>query len=105
MATTETPLIARSVLFGNPDRASVQLSPDGAWLTWLAPRDGVLNVWVAPRDDVDAARPITHDTGRGIRFYLWAYTSRHVLYIQDTERRRELAALQRRRERPMRFAI
>jgi len=84
MTTSKTPLIARSVLFGNPDRASVQLSPDGVWLSWLAPHDGVLNVWIAPRDDVDAARPITQDTGRGIRFYVWAYTNRHVLYIQDT---------------------
>jgi dipeptidyl aminopeptidase/acylaminoacyl peptidase len=71
------------VLFGNPDRASVQISPDGAWIAYLAPRDGVLNVWVAPRADVAAARPITQDTGRGIRFFLWAYTSRHMLYIQD----------------------
>ncbi len=84
MTATSVPMIPRDVLFGNPDRASVQLSPDGAWLSWLAPRDGVLNVWIAPRDDVGAARPITQDTGRGIRFFLWAYTNRHILYIQDT---------------------
>jgi len=77
------PLIPRKVLFGNPDRAQVQISPDGATLSWLAPRDGVLNVWVAPRQDLEAARPVTHDTGRGIRFYLWAYTNQHILYIQD----------------------
>jgi dipeptidyl aminopeptidase/acylaminoacyl peptidase len=80
---TTVPLIPRQVLFGNPDRASVQLSPDGAHLAWLAPRDGVLNVWVAPRDQPEAAQPITQDTGRGIRFYLWAYTNRHILFIQD----------------------
>ena len=43
----------------------------------------MLNVWVAPRDDPAAARPVTHDTGRGIRFYGWAYTNDHILYIQD----------------------
>jgi len=80
---TETPLIPRQLLFGNPDRASVQLSPDGAQLSWIAPLDGVLNVWVAPRDDPAVARPITHDTGRGIRHYGWAYTSEHILYVQD----------------------
>jgi dipeptidyl aminopeptidase/acylaminoacyl peptidase len=80
---TTVPLIPRKILFGNPDRASVQLSPDGAHLAYLAPRDGVLNVWVAPRDNLDAAQPVTHDTGRGIRFYMWAYTNHHVLYIQD----------------------
>jgi dipeptidyl aminopeptidase/acylaminoacyl peptidase len=83
MKQTDVPLIPRKVLFGNPDRASVQISPDGAHLAWLAPRDGVLNVWVAPRDDLNAARPVTRDTGRGIRFYAWAYTGTHLLYIQD----------------------
>jgi dipeptidyl aminopeptidase/acylaminoacyl peptidase len=77
------PLIPRKVLFGNPDRAQVRISPDGAYLAWLAPVDGVLNVWVAPRQDLAAARPVTHDTGRGIRFFLWAYTNQHILYIQD----------------------
>jgi dipeptidyl aminopeptidase/acylaminoacyl peptidase len=77
------PLIPRKVLFGNPDRAQVRISPDGTTLSWLAPRDGVLNVWVAPRQNPKAARPVTHDTSRGIRFYGWAYTNQHILYIQD----------------------
>jgi len=79
----DIPLIPRKVLFGNPDRASVQLSPDGGQIAYLAPLEGVLNVWVAPRQDPQAARPVTHDTGRGIRVYLWAHTNAHVLYIQD----------------------
>jgi dipeptidyl aminopeptidase/acylaminoacyl peptidase len=83
MASNDTPLIARKVLFGNPDRASVQLSPDGSQIAFLAPAEGVLNVWVAPREDLAAARPVTSDAGRGIRFYGWAYTSTHILYIQD----------------------
>jgi dipeptidyl aminopeptidase/acylaminoacyl peptidase len=77
------PLIPRELIFGNPERASVRVSPDGERLAWLAPRDGVLNVWVAPRDDLSEAKPVTHDTVRGIRFYVWAFTSNHVLYIQD----------------------
>ena len=77
------PIIPRKTLFGNPDRAMVQISPDGAHLSWLAPRDGVLNVWVAPRGNPGDARPVTQDTGRGIRFYGWAFTSRHILFIQD----------------------
>ena len=80
---TTIPLIPRQVLFGNPDRASVALSPDGVHIAYLAPREGVLNVWVAPRKDLAVARPMTRDTGRGIRFYGWAYTNRHILYIQD----------------------
>lgn len=80
---TEIPLIPRRVFFGNPDKTSVQLSPDGSKISYLAPVDGVLNVWVGPADDPAAARPVTHDTYRGIRFYAWAYTSEDVLYIQD----------------------
>ena len=37
-------LIARETLFGNPDRAGPQVSPDGKQLAFLAPLDGVLNV-------------------------------------------------------------
>jgi dipeptidyl aminopeptidase/acylaminoacyl peptidase len=82
---TGSPLIPRQLFFGNPDRANVQLSPDGNHLSWLAPLDGVLNVWVAPRGELDAARPITDDTGRGIHHYRWAYTSTDLLYIQDRD--------------------
>ena len=75
-------LIPRSILFGNPERASPLLSPDGGRLAHLAPLDGVLNVWVgtAGRDD---AQPVTRDTDRGIRVYFWGRDSRHILYLQD----------------------
>ena len=77
------PLIPRQLLFGNPDKASAQISPDGANISWLAPLEGVLNVWVAPADNPAAARPVTRDTGRGIRIYGWAYTAAHIIYLQD----------------------
>jgi dipeptidyl aminopeptidase/acylaminoacyl peptidase len=79
----EHPLIPRKVLFDNPDRAMVTLSPDGSQIAYLSPSDGVLNVWAAPREDLSAARPVTHDTIRGVRFYQWAHTNHHILYIQD----------------------
>jgi len=81
--TTNAPLIPRKVLFGNPDRSQVQVSPDGQHLSYLAPLDGVLNVWVAPRDDPAAARPVTHETGRGVPYYQWAHTNQHIVFIQD----------------------
>ncbi|HET9077071.1 MAG TPA: S9 family peptidase [Acidimicrobiales bacterium] len=76
-------LIPRRVLFGNPDRAMATISPDGSRLAWLAPVDGVLNVWVGPVSDPDRAGPVTEDRDRGIRTYLWAHDSRHLLYLQD----------------------
>jgi len=81
-------LIPRSVLFGNPERTSPQISPDGGSLAWIAPRDGVLNLWVAPIDGESgvewaAARPVTEDTDRGIRSFAWARNGKRVLYVQD----------------------
>ncbi len=85
MHEQHVPLLPRRLFFGNPDRAAVQLSPDGEYLSFLAPLDGVLNVWTGSAENPDLAQPLTHDTGRGIRRYVWAYDSRHVLYIQDKE--------------------
>jgi dipeptidyl aminopeptidase/acylaminoacyl peptidase len=81
-------LIPLTVLFGNPERVSPRLSPDGTQLAWIAPHDGVLNVWLAPisaQDGVNwgAARVITDDRDRGIRQFAWAHDGRHVLYLQD----------------------
>ena len=77
------PLIPREILFGNPDKAALRLSPDGSRIAFLAPVNGVLNVWVAPANAPEAATPVTQDTGRGIRRYFWAYTNNHLLYLQD----------------------
>ncbi|HEY1643634.1 MAG TPA: S9 family peptidase [Streptosporangiaceae bacterium] len=82
-------LIPLPVLFGNPERVSPGISPDGTQLAWIAPHEGVLNVWLAPvsrQDGVDlaAARVMTDDTDRGIRQFDWAHDGRHLLYIQDT---------------------
>ena len=78
-------LIPRDVLFGNPERAQARLSPDGKWISYLAPYEGVMNVWVAPATDASAAKAITADAGRGIRNHFWAYDNRHVLYTQDKD--------------------
>jgi len=78
------PLIPLETLFGNPTHVSPRLSPDGAYLAWIAPHDGVLNVWTRPVDGGEA-EPLTHDTGRGIRAFDWAEDGRHLLYIQDRD--------------------
>ena len=77
------PLIERTKLFGNPVKANGQISPDGKWLSWTAPRDGVLNIWVAPVDNPDSAKPMTNERERPVRQYFWSPDSRQVLYIQD----------------------
>lgn len=78
------PLIPRSVLFGNPDRMSPTLSPDGTRLGYVAPEDGVLNIWVGPADGSRPAEAVTSDRDRGIRDYLFCHDDRHLVYVQDT---------------------
>ncbi|MEO8079019.1 MAG: alpha/beta fold hydrolase, partial [Caldimonas sp.] len=77
------PLIARSKIFGNPSKVGGRLSPDGRWLSWIAPRDGVLNVWVAPAGEPAKAKPLTAEKARPIRSTFWAPDSKTVLYIND----------------------
>src|SRR5690606_8008983 len=78
----ETQLIPREVFFGNPDRANVQISPDGEKLSYLAPHQGVLNVWVQTIGS-DDARPVTNATSRPIRVYFWAHNAQQIIYMQD----------------------
>lgn len=76
-------LIPREKLFGNPEKVGPQVSPDGKFLAFRAPRDGVMNVWVAPIDDLQSAAPVTNDRTSGISQYFWAHTNQHILFLQD----------------------
>lgn len=75
-------IIPREVVFGNPERDSAQISPDGSRLAYLAPKDGVLNVWIKSLGK-DDARVVTHERKRGIREYVWQGDGGHILYGQD----------------------
>ena len=77
------PLIERSKLFANPSRVAGRVSPDGKWLSWIAPEEGVLNIWLAPRSDLTKAHAVTSEKTRPIREYFWAPDSRSILFIND----------------------
>jgi len=93
LAADDTTLIPRSVIFGNPERASPSLSPDGTQVAFVAPLNGVMNVWVAPLevkntspDGVLAssqARPVTKSTDRPIGRFSWAHNNEQILYMMD----------------------
>ncbi len=76
------PLVPRDILFGNPERMSPRVSPDGTRLAWIAPDTGVLNVWVGSVAGEDAG-VVTDDRDRGVRDFTWAPDSRRILYVQD----------------------
>lgn len=78
------PLLDREVFFGDPEITSVQLSPDGQYVSFRRPHEGVMNLWVKGIDEpFEAARPVTAATDRPIPGYSWTHDSRYMLYIQD----------------------
>jgi len=80
-----TPVISREILFGNPERTSPKLSPDGKRFAWIAPDDNnVLQVWVKTVGKEDGKK-VTADKKRGIRQYMWAQDDRTLLYMQDSD--------------------
>lgn len=68
-------LVDRAMYFGNPECAQGRISPDGDRVSWLAPRDGVMNIWVASTDDLSSGQFVTNDSYRGIRSHFWAPNS------------------------------
>ncbi len=77
-------LIDREVFFGNPEYAGAQISPDGKFISFIRPFNGVMNIWVKGIDEpFDAARPLTADTLRPIRSYFWSRDAKYILYAQD----------------------
>ena len=82
-AAAPAPLIERSKLFGNPSRSQGRISPDGKWLSWLAPQDGVMNIWVAPVAEPAKARALTSEKKRPIRAYFWSPDAQAILFIND----------------------
>ena len=81
----DTPLIPRDHLFGNPTRAQGKISPDGKWVSWMAPWEGVMNVFMAPADNPDNPRRMTSAKDRPIPSYSWSPDSQSLLYVRDKE--------------------
>lgn len=77
------PLVDRALYFDDPEVTRAELSPDGAFITFIKPFKGVMNVWVKARTEpFSAARPLTADK-RPVSIYLWSRDGRYVLYVQD----------------------
>jgi dipeptidyl aminopeptidase/acylaminoacyl peptidase len=81
----DVPLIPREVLYGNPVRSGGKISPDGQWLSWMAPLDGVMNVFMAPYAEPENELAMTRAKDRPIPQYFWSPDSTALLYVQDKE--------------------
>ncbi|MDZ8188889.1 MAG: S9 family peptidase [Nostoc sp. ChiSLP02] len=84
-ATSLPPLIPREILFGNPEKTSPRLSPDGKYLAYIAPNEqNILQVWlrtVGQEDD----QILTADKKRGIRVFFWTHNPNELIYMQDSD--------------------
>ncbi len=79
------PLIPREILFGNPEKTSPQLSPDGKYLAYIAPDEkNVLQVWLRTIGQEDD-QILTADKKRGIRIFFWTYNADQLIYMQDSD--------------------
>jgi dipeptidyl aminopeptidase/acylaminoacyl peptidase len=80
-------LIPREILFSDFDKSYVEISPDGKYISFLAPYNGVSNIWVAPVNDINSAKPITKENERGITEFpslVWSYTG-EIIYMKDNK--------------------
>ena len=82
-SATAAPLIPRHILFGNPEKTGVTLSPEGSRIAYLAPVHNVLNVWVAKIGEINQARPVTLEKKRDVGGYWWSTDGDYILYMQD----------------------
>lgn len=66
--------------FRNPEKAGFSLSPDGKYLSWMAPYESRLNVFVRPLAGGPDKR-VTSETARDISGYFWK--GDRILYVKD----------------------
>ena len=79
------PIIDREIFFGNPEIMGGQISPDGNFISFIKPYQGMLNIWVKETDEsFSEAQPLTNDQTRPITSYFWSRDSRYIMYVQDS---------------------
>src|SRR5579871_43254 len=80
------PLIDRELLFGNPEIAGAQLSPDGKYLAFLKPWKDTRNVWVKKVDEpFSAAHLLTTEVKHPVAGYLWTRDGKCIGYVKDND--------------------
>src|SRR5438270_7756778 len=78
------PIIDRELIFGNPEIAAAQLSPDGKYVAFLKPWKDTRNVYVKSVDEpFSAARLLTTETKRPVAGFFWTWDGKSVLYVKD----------------------
>jgi dipeptidyl aminopeptidase/acylaminoacyl peptidase len=80
------PIIDRELIFGNPEIAGAQLSPDGKYLAFQKPWKDTRNVYVkGVNEPFSAARLLTAETKRPIAGFFWTRDGKYILYVKDND--------------------
>jgi dipeptidyl aminopeptidase/acylaminoacyl peptidase len=80
------PIIDRELIFGNPEIAGAQLSPDGKFLAFQKPWKDTRNIYVkGVNEPFKAARLLTTEIKRPIADYLWSRDGKYILYVKDND--------------------
>src|ERR1041385_4451660 len=80
------PIIDRELIFGNPEIAAAQLSPNGKYIAFLKPWKDTRNVYVKAVDEpFGAARLLTTETKRPVAGYFWTRDAKYIAYAKDND--------------------
>ena len=80
------PIIDRELIFGNPEIAGAQLSPDGKYVAFQKPWKSTRNVYVkGVNEPFEAARLLTTETKRPIADFFWTRDGKYILYVKDND--------------------
>ena len=85
-ADAPPPLLDRELIFGNPEIAAAQLSPDGRYIAFLKPWKDTRNIWVKKTEEpYSAARLLTTEAHRPIPAFFWSRDGKRILFVKDKD--------------------
>jgi dipeptidyl aminopeptidase/acylaminoacyl peptidase len=87
----EFPILPLEFLMAPEEFTAPQISPDGQWISYIAPLNGTPNLFVAEPGDLSNSRPVTRHTDAGVRatdvsgnvLYRWHWDSSSIIYPKD----------------------
>jgi dipeptidyl aminopeptidase/acylaminoacyl peptidase len=80
----QPPLIDRDLIFGDPEIAGAELSPDGKYIAFVKPWNNTRNVYVkGVTEPFSAARLLTTETKRPVAGFLWTRDSKFIVFAKD----------------------
>ncbi|HBH48795.1 MAG TPA: S9 family peptidase [Bacteroidales bacterium] len=67
--------------FRNPEKTYIKISPNGRYISYMAPHENRMNLFIQHVDD-ESVEQITFETVRDIGGYIWANDTR-ILFVKD----------------------